>query len=248
MTEDPRREEESPLDALAHVIQEQPTKRDLDRTERRAYRTSHVGVAFSLLIAIVALVMSYFNSSDIAETKVSQKLHASSIAALRQANEKLQAQGLPTLPVPQPGETLDADILSQAAAALVLAQIKGDPTYRGATGTKGAKGEPGKPCLPTTSSCRGPRGTEGRPGEDCDPVIKPACTGPQGQQGVQGEPGTNGTNGTDGNDGTNGRGITKVEFHDLNENPGLRDCVAVFFYTDNTEQQIPIDEVCEDNS
>lgn len=198
---------EHKLESIQNEAQHIPTQERMEISERRGRRGAQVGVALSILIAIIALWLAYNNSTDVARVAATQELNKESLAALRDANKKLEARGLPPLPVPQQGETLDANTLSQAAAALVLAQINSDPTFRGPTGATGARGPSGRPCVPSIPECRGPSGTPGQPGQsgtpgqpgqDCDPAQIPECQGPGGQPGQPGADGAQGEKGEPG--------------------------------------------------
>ena len=202
----------------------QPNRQDLKRTERRAVRSGQVAVAVSILISIVALYLAYRAGQSTARTEARAEVNESSLAALTQANNELRRQGLPPLPVPQPGSDVDLNALAQAAAARVMANISDDPSFRGAPGVPGRDGIPGlsPPCLMTPTVCQGPQGvtgvagvsgpsgangTDGAPGENgkngvngppgaaCEPAI-PECRGPQGPPGVSGPQGPPGAAGS----------------------------------------------------
>lgn len=171
------------------VLPTTPTRQDLKRTERRASRSGQLAVVCSLLIAILALIVAIQTSTNSARTAANQELDQKSISTLQKANEELKAKGLPPLPVPQPGQSVDVDALAQAAAALVLSNIKGDPRFRGVSGPVGPEGAA---CLPETNpACKGPVGPTGPPGENGKQGQsgEPGPVGPQGQQGEQGPEG-----------------------------------------------------------
>lgn len=201
---------EGHLEAQLERAEEVPTREELARTKRQANRHGRMGVAISALLGAVAILISIWNTTGVVRTETAQQLNSASIDSLKEANKKLEARGLPSIPVPQPGQDVDTNALVQAAAALVLADVQTDPRYRGQPGAT-VTGPPGAPCDPAANpACRGPEGQTGQPGVSgasgapgapCDPAIRPECQGPPGI------PGVNGQNGNNGNDGNPGQGF-----------------------------------------
>lgn len=162
------------------------------RRVRAAERQSSRGVRAALAISIVGLCLNFlwsgWNSRDIAQNEARVAISEQGLASLRSANDELRRQGLPTIPEPKPGETIDTDSLVTAVAAILRSEIRQDPTFRGPSGQPGAPGEPGDPCVPQVPGCAGPPGepgSDGLPGEE----------GPAGPTGVQGPPGEQGPQG-----------------------------------------------------
>jgi hypothetical protein len=210
-------------------VREMPTKADVSRVERKAKRGNQVTIAIVALIAIAALVWGYINSQETARVAAANEINYGSIQVLNAARDQLKAQGVPEkdLPpivqAPAPGQPVDINALAQAAAALVLADIRTDPAFRGPEGGRGADG---KPCDPIDNVlCRGPGGA---PGEN-------------GTNGVDGKNGENGTNGVDGRDGEDGEDAPKAvsaSFVDLNGGPGI-DCVYRTVYDNGAAIDAP---------
>lgn len=208
--------------------QQYPTRADLNRVERKSGRNRTVTIAVVALIAIAALVFGYFNSTAISQATTVGQLNTASIDALSKAREELKAQGvpeadLPVVPTVVSGPDVDVNSIVQAASALVLADIRTDPAFRGPTGLTGQAGLP------------------------CDPIAQPLCRGPAGErgiEGVQGGPGLNGITpvcvdtptqcqgaaGDRGTDGANAPTPQSARF-DLVEGQ----CVYTTVYSDGTE-------------
>jgi hypothetical protein len=202
-------ERQRPLERAAQyldeIAQEMPTKRDIKRQERRRKRTATVTVALVALIAVVGLVLGGWNTRKIGQVAASDAINAGSIEALQQARDELRASGVPEAQLPAPivireGEPVDVDALVAATTATIIAKIRTDPNFRGASGIDGLNGIDGAtpPCLFLPNMCKGDPGEKGDPGDKGD----------QGDQGIPGINGTNGTNGTDGVNGTNGADST----------------------------------------
>lgn len=191
------------LDELERQEKERPTKEDVARIDRRSRMRTNIAVSVSIVIAAIGLILSTKNSGDISDAKAQAAINDVGISALKEANERLAAQGLPQIPVPQPGQPIDPNAIAIAAAGIVRADIRNDPNFRGPSGASGAPGSAitgpsGAPCLPSNPDCRGPSGesgapgvsgASGAPGSPCDPATLPACVGPSGASGAPGQPG-----------------------------------------------------------
>jgi hypothetical protein len=193
-----------------------PTKGQVARIDRRSSRRSQVAVALSLLIAILAVGFSTYNTVSIARNEAQNALTQEGLDSLRSANEKLAEQGLPEIPLPRDGEAIDADAIAAAAAALMYDRIRSDPSF------KGAQGGRGEPCTPDVPGCTGPEGkagTDGAKGQDGAPApevsderiaagieaycgrVPSPCVGPGGPVGPEGPPGPEGPVGAMGPEG-----------------------------------------------
>jgi len=223
-------------------VAQMPTRDDVYRVERRAQRRQQVTVAIVALIAIISLVWGYINSQENAETAAANQINSASIDALNAARDQLKAQGVPekdlppVVQAPAPGQPVDINALAQAAAALVLADIRTDPAFRGPEGGRGADG---KPCDPVDNvKCIGPPGDVGKQGPE----------GKEGPQGKQGEPGVNGANGNDGSPGKDAPTIVSGEFHDSDPAPAVVNCTYVLTLSDGSERTTKAGTAaCEDN-
>lgn len=216
-----------------------PSRARVDRVERKAQRGNTVTIAIVALIAVAALLWGAANSRANAETAAANQINAASIDALNDARDQLKAQGVPeadlppVITAPPPGDKVDINALAQAAAALVLADIKNDPAYRGATGLAGELGKP------------------------CDPIANVLCVGPQGIQGIQGlegpegkqgQPGINGNDGTNGMNGADGPHPVSAAFHDVDPDLLSVDCKYETTYSDGEViSATAASGACEDN-
>jgi hypothetical protein len=223
-------------DNLQHVqdsVGDIPRRSELARVQRGSKYYAQVGVAIAVVVAIISLVISFQNSRDVAAASVQQQLNASSIEALRQANTQLVSQGLPPLPLPQPGDNVDINAIAQAAAALTLGQIKADPAFRGPQGPQGT-GQPGPPgpTGPPGTGTPGQPGQPGEPGESCQP-SNPPCRGPAGKDGKDGQDGKDGAPGAP---GPAGRGVQAITIQTAVQGG----CEMVISYTEGAAQSIPI--------
>lgn len=110
-----------------------PTRADVRRSVDRVKRDNNLAIIICIIIVLVismaSFAIGYFNSKSIAASSAIAALDRQSLQSLKEANDKLIAQGLPPIPVPPSGNTVDANALAQAAAALVLA----DPRFAGLT-------------------------------------------------------------------------------------------------------------------
>jgi hypothetical protein len=215
------------LDELAAT--EVSTKHSARRVNRGTNRTARIAVLLSAAISIVALLITVFNSQAIARQETRATVNENSLQALKETNRELASQGLPQLPVPQPGEAIDVDTLAQAASALVLVEIRNDSRFRGPSGAPGLPGAPGlsPPCLMTATLCQGPLG----------PLGPPGAPGPSGQSivGPSGPPGAEGPSGPPGAPGPPGRSVASIRVEG-----DLESCSIVFDFTDNTSTSIAV--------
>lgn len=195
------------LEEAEHLITEMETddgkqvasKKDLRLLRNKTDRARTVTIAVVALIAIGALILGYFNSGSLAATRAETAINTGSAKALTQAIDELRASGvpenqLPVAPVIDPAEPVDVDGLINATVATVLAKIRTDPAYRGATGLAGANGADGMSpeCLTDISRCVGATGPQGIQGVQGIPGVQ----GPIGPQGAQGDPGPAGADGS----------------------------------------------------
>jgi hypothetical protein len=165
------------------------TKGQVDRVERRSSRRGQIVTALSLLIAILSVSWSGWNSLQISRNEARDAaedvITTEGLESLRAANEKLVEQGLPEIPLPREGDRVDADAVAAAAAALMYDRIRNDPAFQGPqgpVGPTGAAGTPGSPCLPSEPACVGPGGPEGPSGAE-------GAAGADGDKGDRGDPG-----------------------------------------------------------
>lgn len=227
-----QRDVETLMTETIDQARELPTVDDLDRVDRRRRRSQTVTIAIVALIAIIGVVWGYLNSQTIAATQ----LNAASVQALDDVRTQLRAQGVPESQLPPPvtvvsGPEVDVNAIVQASSALVLAQIRNDPKF------KGQPGIPGQPCQPTTPACVGPAGTNGEPGKDGaqgdagTPGSSPACLStPDACQGAQGAKGDQGDKGDQGVAGPPGPTPTGAAF----VGDGVNDCALEITYSDGT--------------
>lgn len=115
-----------PLVDLDHALTQVEQVPKVERIERRLNRRSQVVVAVSLIIALLSMAWSTYNGIQIAQNEARVALSEEGLRSLREANEDLARQGLPTIPEPKPGEGIDMNALAHAAAAIVA----GDPRFR----------------------------------------------------------------------------------------------------------------------
>jgi hypothetical protein len=211
---------EEALDAVKVQAEQLPSKEDLDRSEARS--TARLRIMFAgmclvaLALGVIAVFVSFSNIHDISANAAQDALRDSSLKSLQDANGKLIAKGLPPIPEPPAGQTVDQNSLAQAAAALVLA----DPRFAGLTIADLRRQVEGyfashplpEGQKPTTDqvttavaaiyAANPPK--NGRP-PTADEIFQAVsaycggdtCRGPRGDQGDTGENGINGTNGKD---------------------------------------------------
>lgn len=165
-----------------------PTRSELNRVEHKSDRNRTIAIALAILIGLASLAYNVFNTSQIAETAAESQLNSESIEALRLVRDQLRESGVPESELPPEIPPTDVDggvdlsAIVQATAAIVLADVRSDPRYRG------PQGPDGLPCDPVFDErCIGPEGAEGEPGEPgadspCVADIE-ACRGPQGPAG-----------------------------------------------------------------
>lgn len=198
---------ETALADLGTQVRETPTKRDVEHAKSFTRWFTTLGVIVSTVIAVVSLSWSGLNSSDIADNSAKAAVTDQSIKSLQDANEKLAARGLPQIPVPAPGQQVDINGLVNSVSALVLADITGDPRFKGHEGSTGRPGEDGRigrtgePGQPGTDGSRGLNGETPVPSiseaghllfetsagiNDVGSVMGPA--GPKGDKGDPGDP------------------------------------------------------------
>ena len=255
------REELTAIDQVEEILHDTveearntPTRNELKLVSRKSDRNRNVGIALFMIISVVTLILSSWNTQRIAETSTTTAINSSSIRALQEARDTLRASGVPEneLPPPvvqsDPSQPIDVNAIVQASAALVLAEIRTDPRYRGIAG---AEGLPGDPCDPATDpGCQGPPGRDsdvpgpsglpgdvgeqGPPGERGEQGERgdPGEQGPIGPQGPAGEQGPQGESGPAGEDG---RSITSGPRPEWDGNS----CVWIIEYDDDTTEEYP---------
>lgn len=177
-----------PLTDLDNALAEVEQVPKVEKIERRVTRRNQMMVVVSLIIALLSMAWSTWNtiqggerSEDIAAITARATVTEKDIKDLREANKLRSDAGLPEIPLPEPGEDVDVRALAAAASAIVLEDIQGDPRF------KGSKGEP---CAPSDSACKGPQGPRGQPGT-------PGEGGDTGDPGQDGERGPQGPGPTD---------------------------------------------------
>lgn len=183
---------EQVLNNAAQHAQLVPTVEYIKRVERKSDRNRNVVIAVVLLISILGLVIGTLAYTQGVKNAAQLSVNDSALKTYNEAIVELRAQGVPEDQLPPPpilaadpgaGQSVNVDGLIDAASAKVLAEVRGNPAYRGANGLGGPGGPVGPPC---------------------NPNINPDCVGPGGAQGQPGTPGSNGTNGVDGTNGTDG--------------------------------------------
>lgn len=160
-------------DKLIEVGEEsgrQSAKERMERVERKTSRAAQAAVAISLLVALFSLLLAGWNTLSIAHNEAQNAITQDGLESLKAANERLEARGLPKIPLPREGESINADALAAAAAAILKDDIRDDPNFRG------PQGRPGDPCVPQVPGCTGPAGPSGQNGSE----------GQQGPMGAQG--------------------------------------------------------------
>lgn len=220
----PERVEEL-MDDTTKKVRQLPSRAMVDRVDRRRQRGNLVTVLIVALIAITGVVWGYRNSRDIATTQ----LNSASIQALNDVRTELKARGvpesqLPPTPTVMPGPEVDVNAIVQATLALVLAEVRSDPQYRGPTGTPGLNGQP---CDPVVNvKCVGPPGNNGSDGSNGVDGQSPPCLSTPAQcQGADGRPGANGA------DGAPGPRPVSARF----DGDGISSCDYVTVYSDQSE-------------
>lgn len=204
--------EQSIEDEVAQI----PTRADVNRVARRSDRNRTVVLCVIGLVSILALLLGGRAIQGVAEATAANKINAGAIDALNQARDQLRSQGVPekdlpsVVPQPSPGADIDVNSIIQATKAIILAQIRDDPNFRGPTGLEGP---PGKPCDPLANVlCVGPQGI-------------PGAQGVEGPQGVQGQPGVQGERGIDGVNGSNAPRPVSASFFDTDPDDMFSGCV-----------------------
>lgn len=182
------------LTEVEEEVRRIPTKEHVDHVERSAGRGVRIAIVAAVLVSLLAVAFSAWNTWRIADNAARVAITAEGLESLRAANERLAEQGLPEIPLPREGEPIDADALAAAAAAIVLGEIKDDPDFRGPEGDAGSPGVPGpggNPGEPGEDGSDGPRGQSG----DSPPCLSEPmqCRGQDGEDGAPGEPGEDGS-------------------------------------------------------
>ena len=223
--------------ALADVevqTRDLPTRSEVTQAVQQSKRTSHVGIAIASIIAILVatfgVVIGIHNARDNAAIQARTALNDASIKSLNEANDTLKAAGLPEVPVPQNGETVNANALAQAAAALVLA----DPRFAGLTLAdlrrqvddyfrehplpEGQKPTADQVIQAVTQIYAANPPAPGEPGRPPTPAeISAAVSAYCANDACRGTPGIPGANGTDGRNGENGKDAPPPTQAQINE-------------------------------
>lgn len=199
-----------PLADLETTLAEVEQVPKVQRIERQATMRTKVAILIFAIFTLLAVVLSAWNTTGIADTRAQQVINEKAIDDLREVNRLREQQGLPQIPLPKEGEKVDVNAVAEAAAAIALDQVKHDPRFKG---PQGARGEP---CVPDLVGCTGPtgkpgesgaQGQEGPPGQrgaPCDPEVVPECQGPVGPAGPPGPMGPPGPEGPPGQQGPAG--------------------------------------------
>lgn len=163
------------------------SRKQLQSASRRNARSQRMTIAIVALISVISLLGCVMLTIRQARLESSNTLREASIRVLEQANIDRQAAGLPPIPVPStndpaPTPEIDLRALSDAAAAVVLREIRNDPVFRGPNGL------PGLPCDPATNDlCRGPKGEDSDvqgpsgPPPTCEDEPGESCVGEKGE-------------------------------------------------------------------
>jgi hypothetical protein len=203
---------EGALVDLAKSAKDVPTQGQVRRAAAESRRVGKIAVLISSLlsaiIALTALGWSSVNSHAIADNTAKAAVTEQSIHSLQDANKQLAARGLPQIPVPPQGQTIDVNGLVNSVSALVLADVERDPRFRGPEGAAGAPGHNGRTGDTGEPGEPGSEGPGGHNGEtpvptltadghlvfttslwvhDLGSVVGPK--GDKGETGAQGEPG-----------------------------------------------------------
>lgn len=159
---------ENALTDLGKQVRATPSKAEVQEVKNKARWQAASAVIISFLIALTSLGWSGVNSSDIADNTARAAATEQSVKSLQDANEKLAARGLPQIPVPEPGQQIDINGLVNSVSALVLADIAGDPRFKGSEGDAGSPGEEGR--IGHTGE-GGQPGSDGARGQDGDTPV-----------------------------------------------------------------------------
>jgi hypothetical protein len=222
-----------PLDDLQTVLSEVEQAPKVQRIERRVELRGQMTVVICLIGMLLVAGWSGWNSVKIAENTANSAIVEEDIKSLREANRLREEAGLPEIPLPAPGEPIDAKAVAAAAAALALEDIKNDPRFRGPQGPRGDS------CDSRQVGCQGPAGKDGQPGSQ-------GQDGAPGVDGKDGEPGSPGEDGTTppclftdsqcvGPAGANGISVLSVEASFTEDG----DCRFVFTFSDGTQNEVP---------
>lgn len=166
------------------------SKKQLLFMQRRASRLMYAAIAVCLLISVVTATAVALMMPRLVRTETGIAMNTAAIESAIATREELRRAGvaeqdLPPIPEPRPAEQgVDVDAIVDTVTAIVLAEVRNDPRYRGPAGEpcdpatnpacigpEGAQGDPGEP---------GDDGAQGEPGEPCSPEIE-ACRGPAGE-------------------------------------------------------------------
>jgi len=157
---------EDQLALVEDEVRRVPTKEHVDHVERRVTRLGKMAVVTSLIISVLAVAGCVFLAVWVSRNEAQSTITDQAIEDLREANRLRVEQGLPEIPLPGPGETVDANSVAAMAAALLLEDIRDDSRFRGPEGDAGAPGTPGQG---GDTGQPGRDGTDGSSGQDGDP-------------------------------------------------------------------------------
>jgi hypothetical protein len=221
------------LDAALVEVEQVPK---VEKIERRVERRNQIVVIVSLVIALLSMAWSTWNSieagnnsEDIAEITARATVNEKDIKDLREANKLRAEAGLPQIPLPEPGQEVDVKALAAAASALVLEDIQSDPRFRGPSGPRGEPGKPGKGGSPGQPT---PEQLAQAVAAYCSQASQP-CTGDQGPKGDKGDPGT---------DGAHGASVVAVQY----EPQGLQCVINFVVIGSKTGNQMKLDPITLD--
>lgn len=123
-----------------------------------------------------------------------------------QANAQLQARGQAAVPIPQPGQAPDIDVVVSAATARVLASLPNQRPTAAELGEAVARWFAANPINPP-----GPTPLQVAAALAGYLATNPPPAGPKGEQGAQGQPGHDGAKGDQGDPGKDGHTPTTEE-------------------------------------
>ncbi len=173
-------EGENPLDEAEQLLDETMSRvastSDVARVDRRSARRMNTTIVACLLISLLSLVFGGYAISRAAAAEASLQLAKDAETAYVLAKKDLERAGVPDSEIPSPmSAQIDQTGIIKAVSAAVLAALKTDPTYRGATGLPGPAGAPGINGERGEKGDKGERGERGPAGQDCpnDSSLRP---------------------------------------------------------------------------
>lgn len=186
-----------PLADLEKTLVEVEQVPKVHRIERRFDRKNQAVVVICIIVSLLAVAWAGWNSIKIAKNEAQFAITREGIESLEAANQRLEERGLPQIPLPREGQSIDADALAAAAAAILKEDISNDPAFRGPQGPRGDS------CDSNQVGCQGPAGKDGQNGSQGRDGLpgEPGEPGQDGEDGAPGEPGAKGDKGDKGDPG-----------------------------------------------